>query len=472
MACQGALTCSTHAGFQAPGPLVKQLKDALEQRGRLNKGKKISPTSAGSKIFIVPSTFPLGSESAEEDASVFLKELGFDGSVGITFLQGTVLDEQTKETPLEAATREWFSFIRKASELPEELNLQILLTALPKKYNTYEPMLLLPQSAFNFKEWQSCFHTVGAEAQQRLFESICTQMQVTHIARNAPIPLATSSSENILRSPSNIEPLHGDFGPEALTTTPTASDFSLALWVRAKQNDIMQIWAPRYTMFSRGNVTEKARILAMPSVRDAVAAAGGACAAVDLYAGIGYFTFSYLAAGFAKVLCWDLNPWSIEGFRRGAMANKWRVEVLTDAGEEKVRDALTDGAVRALAFCESNEYALERIENARQHIPPVRHVNCGLLPTSKGSWRTAARALDPRLGGWAHVHENFAVDEIEQRAEEVRLAFQNLVEEMDETHGHQVGSRRVEIEHIQRVKSYAPGVFHVVVDIHVAAATA
>ena len=30
---------------------------------------------------------------------------------------------------------------------------------------------------------------------------------------------------------------------------------------------------------------------------------------------IGYFSLSYLKNG-GKLLCWELNPWSIEGFRR------------------------------------------------------------------------------------------------------------------------------------------------------------
>ena len=38
----------------------------------------------------------------------------------------------------------------------------------------------------------------------------------------------------------------------------------------------------------------------------------------DLYAGIGYFAFSYAKAGVGKVLCWEINPWSVDGLRRGA----------------------------------------------------------------------------------------------------------------------------------------------------------
>ncbi|KAK8219227.1 S-adenosylmethionine-dependent methyltransferase [Zalaria obscura] len=224
-------------------------------------------------------------------------------------------------------------------------------------------------------------------------------------------------------------------------------------------------------MFSRGNITEKARVLHMPSVRNTVQdakAQGAGCAAVDLYAGIGYFTFSYLAAGVAKVLGWDINPWSIEGLRRGALANGWTPRIGGEGDPDPSTDVLVDGAVRLLAFCESNENAGERIRRLRAKLPPIRHINLGLLPTSKGSWRTAVEALDPQLGGWVHVHENFAVDQIEEKTEDVRQVFQRLVAEVDAARsGHETEERNVAVEHVQRVKSYAPGVFHCVIDIYI-----
>ena len=139
-----------------------------------------------------------------------------------------------------------------------------------------------------------------------------------------------TNSENILRSPVNLTPLYGDFGstptPQTISN-PTATDFANALWVTARQNGIWQTWAPLYTMFSRGNVREKARILNLPTLTTGLDTAS---AAVDLYAGIGYFAFSYrkssqaLEKGIKQVLCWEINPWSVEGLRRGAEMNKSR----------------------------------------------------------------------------------------------------------------------------------------------------
>lgn len=299
---------------------------------------------------------------------------------------------------------------------------------------------------------------------ERLYRLILHYLKVTHIAINKPIPALEKDrpNENIIRSPSQFTPLFGDFGPESASSPPTVADFDEAFWVTAKQNGIFQTWAPRWTMFSRGNISEKARLLTLPSVMAAVEQGkldGKGCAAVDLYAGIGYFAFSYLKAGVEKVLCWDLNPWSIEGLKRGAGANKWTVSTSSASTD---LDELRPSLSRLLVFNESNELAASRVQVIRDSFPPIRHVNCGLLPTSRGSWQTAIELMDRELGGWMHVHENFAVAEIEQNAEDVRRSLEDIALQ-DERPG------TVKIEHINRLKSYAPGVMHCVIDVYIPA---
>jgi len=182
---------------------------------------------------------------------------------------------------------------------------------------------------------------------------------------------------------------------------------------------------------------------------------------VDLYVGIGYFAFSYAKAGVRKVLGWDLNGWSCEGLQRAAKANKWKSAFVT--GDEQVlMEAVEDDEVRLMVFNESNEHAAQRIRKVKAHLPPVRHVNCGLLPTSKGSWDIAVQVLDPIMGGWIHVHENFAVAEIDEKAEEVRQEMELLLAKH-----RPADKRKPEVEHINRLKSYAPGVMHCVLDIRV-----
>jgi tRNA wybutosine-synthesizing protein 2 len=387
-----------------------------------------------------------------------------------------------------------------AALLPSlDLTPAALLSAFPSTYSLYKPLLLLPAHAFRSPAWTTLLSALPLQPPPSLLPSLYATLAhvtgATHVALNAPIPpqRASSAAEdneeegrsaNVLRAPLALVPLHGDFGgrPTAAVAEeevssragPTAEDFAAAFWVSARQNGVVQVWAPLYTMFSRGNVSEKARVLGMASVRRAVGEGegegGGAvgCAAVDLYAGIGYFAFSYRKAGVRRVLCWELNPWSVEGLRRGAAENGWSVESFGAVGGlegEGEKGVEADFWV----FEESNEFALEKILRLRNSLPPIRHVNCGLLPTSRGSWKTAVEAVDPAMGGWIHLHENIAVKDIEAKAEDIVREIQAIVD--DEPQGSvSQGSqkeRQVRLEHVEKVKTYAPGVMHCVLDIYI-----
>ncbi|EMC91677.1 hypothetical protein BAUCODRAFT_47065, partial [Baudoinia panamericana UAMH 10762] len=333
-------------------------------------------------------------------------------------------------------------------------------------YVVYGDMILLPPNAFDGPLGTTPLLQADVDPMYKL---ISRHLKVTHIATTKPIPLLNSDDageENVLRSPKDFTTLYGDFGPATASDPPTQEDFDNAYWVTAKQNGIYQTWAPRWTMFSRGNISEKARLLTLPSLLSAIedGEAGTGCTAVDLYAGVGYFAFSYLKAGFDKVVCWDLSSWSVEGLMRGARANNWKA--LRVASEAEMDEACQNKEVRLLAFSEGNERASERIANMRRELPPVRHVNCGLLPSSKGSWQTAVEVLDCEHTGWLHVHENFAVGEIEQKAEDVRQRIEELVNER--RCGNITDMARVTLLHVNRLKSYAPGVTHCVIDIQVA----
>ncbi|KAK5746164.1 S-adenosylmethionine-dependent methyltransferase [Elasticomyces elasticus] len=350
------------------------------------------------------------------------------------------------------------------------------LKVLQKSYVVYGDMLLLPSTAYATGTSHGHHESLGIQPEEldKLYATIATHLKIAHIATTRPIPLSNQDGQctrdNVLRSPSGFQPLYGDFGPSTCADPPTVEDFNAAYWVTAKQNGIYQAWAPRWTMFSRGNVSEKARLLALPSVLSAVTEnKARGCTAVDLYAGIGYFTFSYLKAGVSKVLCWDLNPWSTEGLMRGARANKWKAEKVDDASMAELARWCEDDDVRVLVFNDDNRRAGVVVEAMRSSLPPIRHVNCGLLPTSKGSWETGVQVLDDGYDGWLHVHENFAVVEIAEKAEEVRKEIERLVvERMVSRYGKESVERRlVKVDHVNRLKSYAPGVMHCVLDIYI-----
>lgn len=463
-----------------------------------------------------------------------------------------------------------------------------------KSYTVYGCMLLLPQNALEGPEWSPLEPLIhhnninnNYTALNDLYKSIAKELKITHIASNKPIPLhhhphpppanvtdtcndnnnnetTPTSSENILRAPINFTPLYGDFGPETCSQPhPTQEDFDKAFWVTAKQNGIYQVWAPRWTMFSRGNISEKARLLTLGSVREAVEDAAAArdgreeeeeeegkeekreksqtpgFAAIDLYAGIGYFAFSYLRAGADQVWCWDINPWSIEGLLRGAKANKWEAVLLSHGRDHFDGDLVQKTAIHSmpketpkkgirkaklLIFNESNIHAPERLQQylfSPLHHPPqiiIRHINLGLLPSSRESLSLAAQILSlqhqqqitstlqpenqkdkpsqKRKGytSWIHMHENFLLEEILAKANERREELEEKIhgllrtlsiihyqknitrkERNAEMEGEEEKKRkkeertrvRVKIEGINRLKSYAPGVMHCVVDFGV-----
>ncbi|KAL8650159.1 MAG: hypothetical protein Q9210_003984 [Variospora velana] len=376
---------------------------------------------------------------------------------------------------LAQAVREWLQALPPPTlfTLPK---IDTLLKACRWTYAIYYPMLLLPSNFLAQDPWPELLAQRLRPYLPKLYTIIGQQLNVTHIAINGPIPALLPGVKNreppvnILRSPSALVPLLGDFGDPNLPSHML--NFEDAFWVRAVQNHITQNWAPLYTMFSRGNISEKRRLLDVISLtstseKGQIGREPRDMTAVDLYAGIGYFAFSYAKAGVQKVLCWELNGWSVEGLRRGAKTNGWSTRVVKSSPrgyslESLDQASIENGKERFLVFHESNTNAVNRVNALRERIAPVRHVNCGYLPTSCASWNIAIQVLDPMEGGWIHAHENVAAKDIQQRKSEVVNIVRGL------SYQHRVQSAPsfiVECQHIEKVKSYAPGVIHCVFDI-------
>ncbi|MCJ1318853.1 hypothetical protein MMC15_004185 [Xylographa vitiligo] len=481
-----------------PKPLTKTIKTALEQRGKLDKSAKIYHIGTESDLgnylvqpeftlsqdsCIVPTTYTIALLSARDAytildavASVLLRGLYPEDPttihLALDLKSRTTLPQPHSNSLLRHTIHHWLSSLPTSilSTLPP---IPTLLALHPWTYTLYPPLLLLPPNTFTQPPWPALLAGALAPHIHTLYTHICASLSVTHIALNAPIPLhtpmslhalhaSTNLTPNHLRSPTALTPLHGPFGPRE---PPSPSAFHRALWVSTTQHGIHQTWAPLHTMFSRGNIAEKARILRLPALRaERLGCTPQACSAVDLYAGIGYFAFCYAGKGVGRVLCWEVNPWSVEGLRRGVGRNHggWGVRIVV--GEDgEAGEGGDDGGERVLVFQEDNQLAGARVEGMRSRIPPVRHVNCGFLPSSAPSWLVAVRVLDPVLGGWVHAHENIAVGDIESRKADIVARFDALANPDVANPQHVVCC-----EHLERVKSYAPGVIHCVLDIHIA----
>ena len=417
--------------------------------------------------------------------------------------------------PIEIAIRSWLE------ALPRELldgvdsYLETLLSRAPKRWVVYAPMVLLPPGSFGEAWWEAVgSEQVASRYPDRLWSLLLESIgkregkgPLTHLAVNSGIPLQNppdqgpgsqglgmlaneencramfdmpsqkildqgsnldggrllNREQNVLRTPSGLIMLHGDFGPSlSLETVPTEKDFEEAFWVSTKQNGITQVWAPRYTMFSRGNVKEKARILdfhrsdqSQESRRLAKEKMAND-SAVDLYAGIGYFVFSYVKMGLRRVVGWELNPWSVEGLRRGAIANGWSVKIVRSS---EVLDFL-DGHI--VVVLEDNRNAAKRLQGPwRYKLGAIRHINCGLLPSSQDSWEMALEILDGN--GWLHLHENVGVKDVQARTAEIE---ELLVRWLKKTRDDR-DQRSAKVEHVEYVKTFAPDIWHCVFDVYV-----
>ncbi len=497
-------TLDEHNGFLVSLVVVKRevktIKQALEACGLLDKSLKITcyaPSNNGSPPhglgvqsirnisepkFVIPTTFEVGQNDetfTPRSQDALLNQLGLNScrqavvELHVSYRRRPfALILANHRSLLAQVVRRWLESMPSSLRSQRQSNIDSLLEACNWSYTIYAPMVLLPSNFLSKPPWPEFVERRFRpnDLLRALYEMICEQLRVTHLAMNRPIPALLPDRKriaqppNVLRSPTALVPLHGDFGEPNLP--PTAKNFQDAFWVSTVQNGITQTWAPLYTMFSRGNIREKTRLLGLATQPSALCQTAYPSepknmSAVDLYAGIGYFAFSYAKAGISKVICWELNGWSIEGLRRGAEKNGWSTKILRDVDSRQ-----EIGNERLLVFHESNANAARRVRALRERVPPIRHVNCGYLPSSSESWNVAIRVLDPTEGGWIHAHENVAAKHIDKRKQEVVQIFEDLVEQY-----HVPGSRtttpsfRVECQHVEQVKAYGPRIIHCVFDI-------
>ena len=183
--------------------------------------------------------------------------------------------------------------------------------------------------------------------------------------------------------------------------------------------------ANRRCMYSKGNVSEKLRFSQLVQPGEVV---------VDLFAGSGYFTVPALKlSSNVKLLhACEWNPDAVQALRRNLKAN----------GVES-RCVVHPGDCRRLAL----------IGEERAH-----RVSLGLIPDSKVGGETAVMCLREE-GGWLHVHGNANEKDVVAFGESTASSIRDLC------HYLRGVDWDVACTHVQRVKSYAPRVLHLVADI-------
>lgn len=176
-------------------------------------------------------------------------------------------------------------------------------------------------------------------------------------------------------------------------------------------------------MFSSGNVTERHRIGSMDMEGETV---------VDAYAGAGYYTLPMLVRSQAvRVHACEMNPASIEGLKWAASKNGVGARLTVHEGDNQT----TMPGLAGVAD--------------RCHL--------GLLPSSEAVWQHALACLKPS-GGWLHIHMNVEKEKVQAWSDETVHTLKQFAQDSGRNWS-------IEAKHIERVKSYSPGVLHVVLDV-------
>ena len=202
-------------------------------------------------------------------------------------------------------------------------------------------------------------------------------------------------------------------------------------WIRVTEQGVKQSFDLSKVMFSRGNISEKIRF-GKTLVREGDIV-------LDMYTGIGYYTLPAVIHGkAAKVYSCEWNEHAVHALRFNVQDNKIQDKVEIFVGDCRV--------------------------SAQKHnlVDLVDRVSLGLLPSSEGGWRTAVRALKATTGGWLHVHANVPAQEIESWTLWLCHSLKTLANEEGRP-----DDWWVLCDHVERVKSFAPTVFHYVADVFV-----
>ncbi|GIM07394.1 hypothetical protein Vretimale_11539 [Volvox reticuliferus] len=375
----------------------------------------------------------------------------------------TTATETETETAASAAT---------LSNVPATL-VSELLADLPSRWERLGDLVLLPAGSLAHPGWVTAMAAVaagGADVLLPLWRAVAEALGVKRLARQAAVAnTGTRDSRAVL--------LLGSDG-----------------WVAHREGSVTFHLDVTRCMFSSGNVTERTRMgwgrglisaargpaapppppPASATATTAAAAAAAARAAVsggqpgwaagetvvDLYSGIGYYTLPLLVvAGVAKVYACEWNPHALEALRRNLQQPPLPAAAAAlSAALSATGVAAKAAAAAAAAPVSSRCEVLAGDCRLGAPVGVADRVLLGLLPSSRGGWEVAIRALRPDTGGWLHLHHNVTDSE----------EAQWLNDTMDELRRLAVAAGRdwqLRLHHVERVKWYAPRIRHIVMDI-------
>ena len=162
-----------------------------------------------------------------------------------------------------------------------------LVKDIPKHWEKHDDLIIFPINSFQNPIWSN-FEGGG------FWQKVCDILKVTRLAKKSVI-------------------INDDFRSPKVQMIFSKSNCE-NVWATRKENGIFYTWNVTKSMFSVGNITEKQRIAKLDCKGQTI---------VDLFAGIGYFTLTYLIHAQAEcVYACEWNPEAVKALKLNLAKNK------------------------------------------------------------------------------------------------------------------------------------------------------
>ncbi|XP_031592294.1 tRNA wybutosine-synthesizing protein 2 homolog [Oreochromis aureus] len=390
--------------LRVPQCQAQKLRRSLQSKGALDLSLSLVKDSDGTVLLPI-----LASCLSQLDLQSFRTTVASDDACEVVWSKSAL---QSKKEKGRASGSKLEKVLQELLESHGERWTEELKRDLPRSFQRHGDLVLLGDTCFVLPLWENM--------DQQLWSTVARGLGAKRLAKIRRI------SRDGFRSP-EVTMLLGEHS-----------------WVKHVDNGISYEFDVTKCMFSAGNITEKLRVAGFDCRGETV---------VDLYAGIGYFTLPYLVhAKASHVHACEWNPNAVEALKKNLEANG-----VSD------RCTIHQGDNRQLQLCGVAD-----------------RVNLGLIPSSEDSWSVACRLLRRATGGILHIHQNVTSPVQHSTASDApqKVSGKKADREVwqawaDDTAKHIASLLKdftgtlwtTNIQHIEHVKSYAPHVHHVVLDL-------